>query len=162
MASFVGQEARVRFFTLEEGPEAGARERAAISADRRLRGEILRLRGQIETLYADTSSEATRDERRAALEREARARVADLDLAGRDAHDLAERLRLEDACLALTGTYHADTRAYAAVLAGLAGDLPRFIERVLEAAESDAPRAALLGSGPDPSGGSARTSNAPP
>jgi hypothetical protein len=52
---------------------------------------------------------------------------------------------LNDACLALSGTYHADTRRLAGVLAALGGDLAAFVARVKSAAEADDPRTALLG-----------------
>jgi predicted aminopeptidase len=145
VAAFFGQEARVRFYAEREGAERGARERQIVEQYRRLRGEILALRRAVEALYASEPEGAARDERRAALEADARARIAGLELLDRDPAALSDDLSLGDACLAISGTYHADTPRLAAVLAGLSGDLAAFLARVQLAAQAQDPRAELLG-----------------
>ena len=55
-----------------------------------------------------------------------------LPLAGRDPGKLAERLRLNDACLALQGTYGADLPSYAERLAAMGGDLAAFVAALRE------------------------------
>ena len=148
VAAFYGQEARVRFYTDRDGADAGARERRLVSEMRRLRAEILALRRAVEALYAAEPAGAARDAKRAQLEAEARSRIAALELTGRDAPAIADQLALGDACLAISGTYHADTARLAAVLDALGGDLRAFLARVETAAEADDPRAALLGEAP--------------
>lgn len=145
VAAFFGQEARVRFYTERDGADAGARERQIVSEHRRLRAEILSLRRAVENLYASDPPGAPRVARRAQLEAEARARIAALALTGYDAAAIAAELPLGDACLAISGTYHADTAGLVGVLHALGGDLPAFLARVKAAAEADDPRAALLG-----------------
>jgi len=145
VAAFYGQEARVRFYADRDGAAAGDREREVVSEQRRLRAEILALRRAVEGLYAAEPAGAARDAKRAQLEAEARAKIAALELAGRDAPALAAELALGDACLAISGTYHADTARFAAVLDALGGDLRAFLARVKSAADADDPRTALLG-----------------
>jgi predicted aminopeptidase len=57
---------------------------------------------------------------------------------------VAASARLNDACLALTGTYSADLPGYAEALAASGGDLRAFVARLRAAAEEPDPRAALL------------------
>jgi hypothetical protein len=57
----------------------------------------------------------------------------------------AAGFRLNDACLALSGTYHADTPALERVLSTLGGDLVAFVDEVRRAGEAPNPREALLG-----------------
>ncbi len=148
VAAFYGQEARVRFYAERDGAAAADRERRTVDQLRRLRAEILSLRRAVEGLYASDPPGPARAERRAALEAEARARIAVLELSGRDMAAIAADLPLGDACLAISGTYHADTAQLVALLASLGGDLRAFLARVQLAAESDDPRTALIG---DPS-----------
>src|SRR5262245_38263710 len=145
VAAFYGQEARVRFYTDRDGADAGARERRLVSEMRQVRAEILALRRAIEALYTSVPAGGARDARRAELEVDARARIAALPLTDYDAAAVAAQLQLGDACLAISGTYHADTARLAAVLDALRGDLPAFLGRVKEAAKAADPRAALLG-----------------
>jgi predicted aminopeptidase len=147
VAAFFGQEARVRFYA-ERGPDAGARERQIVSEYRRLRAEILSLRHAVEGLYAAEPAGAARVARRAQLEDEARVRIAALPLTGYDPAAVAAELPLGDACLAISGTYHADTAGLVGVLHALGGDLRAFLARVEASAEADDPRAALLGEPP--------------
>jgi predicted aminopeptidase len=145
VAAFFGQEARVRYYADREGPAGGERERRIVNEHRRLSGEILALRRAIEALYTEESAGPERDARRASLEADARARIAALPMPGRDMARFAKDVPLGDACLAISGTYHADTVRLAALLDSLGGDLPAFLARVKAAADAEDPRAALLG-----------------
>ena len=104
---------------------------------------MLKLREAIETIYATTEPGDERNTRRRIAEEQARDAIAALPLLGRDAGELARSLRLNDACLAITGTYAGDVERYAAALATLDGDLARFVTQVREAAEAVEPLAAL-------------------
>jgi predicted aminopeptidase len=148
LATFVGQEAAVRFAAAREGPEAAAHERARVEEDRLVAAALQAFRERVRGLYGAMPAGAARDAARRDLEAQARADLAALPLPGRDPRLLAERVRLNDACLALTGTYQGDIGRYAARLAGLDGDLPRFLALAREAAAQADPRAALLGDSP--------------
>ena len=144
VASFVGEEGSVRYFAETAGPQAAERQRARVSDARRVAGALLAFRHEVEALYARELAPADRAAKRAAAEAQARAALAALPLTTRDPVRLAADVRLSDACLALTRTYAADVESYAAALAALDGSLPRFVERLRAAADSDDPRAALL------------------
>ncbi len=146
IATFVGQEGAVRFFAARDGPDAETtrRQRERVREERVVARARWNLREEVAALYADEPPGPQRDGARAALEEAARTRLAALPLATRDADALAREARLNDACLALEGTYERDLEAYAAVLAGLDGDLPAFVAAVRAAAERDDPRAAVL------------------
>jgi predicted aminopeptidase len=144
VAAFFGEEARMRFYAARDGAGAGERERAAVARQRRLRAEILALRRRVESLYAEHEPGGGRDAPRAEREAEARRRLATLAPPGTDAEAWAAGFRLNDACLALSGTYHADTPALERVLAAQEGDLVAFLAAVRRAAEAEDPRAALL------------------
>jgi len=146
VAAFFGQEARVRFYAEREGVAGAERERRAVNDHRRFAAEILSLRRAVESLYGAEPAGAARDEHRAALESEARARLAALAQGSPDGPRWAAELPLGDACLAISGTYHTDMARLAELLDALGGDLPAFLARVQQAAESDDPRSALLGS----------------
>jgi len=145
VASFVGEEARVRFFEEAEGPVAARTQRDRVEEQRRIRAELLRLRREVEALYESSPPGPARDATRQTLEQETRNRVASLLLAAGSADDSAGRLRLNDACLALTATYAADTDCYAEVLQSRDGDLQGFVERLRSSVAAEDPRAALLG-----------------
>lgn len=148
-AQFVGQEAAKRFYAGD--PEAVARETARIDERRLLADQLVGFREEFRALYADVAERRARGDdpdvvvERAALESDMRARIAALPLEGRDAEKLAERLRLNDACLALRGTYGADLEAYAARLAEFDGDLGAFVDALKKASREKDPRAAFLG-----------------
>lgn len=144
VATFVGEEGAVRFYAARGGPEAAARERLRVAESRRLREELMRLRGEIAGLYASRPAGPERDAARAAYDAAARARIAALPLSTRDAPALARDLRTNDACLALYGTYAGDLPDYERALAALGGDLRPFVARIVAAAPSADPRAALL------------------
>jgi predicted aminopeptidase len=168
VASFIGEEASVRFFAARRSHESespGARsqaeqqdhqqdeqqdhqqdhqQRARVDDDRVVATSMLRARERIARLYEDEPASPAREARRHAIEKESRAELASLPLATRDAAGLAERVRLNDACLALRGTYRSDTPRLAALLDALDDDLQAFIERLREAAESKDPRASFF------------------
>jgi predicted aminopeptidase len=143
VASFIGEEASVRFFAAAQGPEAAERRRAEVEDDRRLDAWILAFRGRVTDLYAELPGLPAREERRARLEEDARAELAGLFFGTRDTAALSRTLRLNDACLALAATYATDVPRYAATLSALGGDLPAFVARLREAAKAPDPRAAL-------------------
>ncbi len=146
IATFVGQEAAVRFFSERDGDAAEtARWQRRRVGDARAEARVLReLREDLAALYAEQAPGPERDGHRAALVEEARARLATLPLETRDPRERAARARLNDACLALAGTYERDLEGFAARLQALGGDLGLFVRAMREAAEQDDPRAALL------------------
>jgi len=143
-ASFVGQEASVLFYQDGPGddgePEAAVRRRAEVRDGRRLAEALLEFREQVQALY-DEAPDQDVSERRATLESEGRARLAALQLDTRDAGLISERMRLNDACLALRGTYSRDLDRHAEVLGRLGGELPLFIEQLRGVKDSKDPRA---------------------
>jgi predicted aminopeptidase len=149
VATFVGQEAALRFFAARDGDAAPAtaRERERVAESRGVMDVLGRLRGAIAELYAGPPGPA-RDLRRAELSDAARSDLAALPLRLGDPARLARDAQLGDACLALLGTYHADLPAYAERLAGLDGDLAAFLREAARAADEPDPLAALLGAPP--------------
>lgn len=144
VATFIGEEASVRFWSEGGETAAAAQRRQEVEEDRRLDALRLGLREQVLALYAATETGSARDAQRAAAEAETRSAIAALPLETRDPASLSRALRLNDACLALAATYTADIVAYAQRLDALEGDLPAFV-RALRAASEDAdPREALL------------------
>ena len=146
LATFVGQEGAILFFAQRDGPDAASTRaaRASVADDRALSAALERTRARIDALYAATPAGPERDTERAAIEAEARAKIAALPLTTRDAARVAKRVRLGDACLALEGTYTGDLPRYEAALAR-AGDLPTLIQRAKQAARTQDPRETLLG-----------------
>jgi predicted aminopeptidase len=147
IAGFVGEEARVRFYAEMRGAPAAETQRTQVAENRRVQAELLRVRGQVESLYASRPPDAARDAQRAEIETRGRERIAELALTARDASDLAAGVRLNDACLALVGTYGGQIDRFAAALTDLAGDLPAFVERARQAATTADPERVLLGGG---------------
>jgi predicted aminopeptidase len=145
VATFVGQEAAVRFFAETSDAESAERERDRVEDERALARALGALRDRIAALYSAGSS--AQAPRRAALTDQARAELAALRLRTSAGAAAAVSARLNDACLALAGTYERDLEDYAARLAGLDGDLARFVAEARRAARGDDPRAALTGSG---------------
>ena len=134
VASFIGEEAALRF-AAEEGAASLARERSRIDGDRILARAMLGFRERVSALYATPElAQPELRRRRAGLESAARAELAALELPGRDMPGISQRARLGDACLALRGTYAADTPRHEALLAALGGDLPAFVARLRDAA----------------------------
>jgi predicted aminopeptidase len=152
LATFVGQEAAIRF---QKDPERRALERRRVQDDRAVAGTLLAFRERVAELYERSEPGPERDAARAALESQARAELAALDLASLDAQKLAERARLNDACQALIGTYHADLARYGERLQELGGDLRAFLEAARQAAEEPDPRSSARltpgrGNSPEP------------
>jgi len=147
VATFIGEEASVRFYAAQRSvPAAAAAARQREVEDgRRYDDALLAFRSQVEALYSEPETHADRAERRAQAEQEARRGLASLPLATRDPAALAQAARLNDACLALAATYTADLPDYERVLAELGGDLGAFVSRLRAAGESDDPRGFLLG-----------------
>jgi predicted aminopeptidase len=135
VASFVGEEASVRFYSRAGEPEQAVRRRARVEERHRLDAQILALRQRVQELYESAPPGAERDAARRRYEEEARAEIA---------APHAERLRLNDACLALAATYASDIPRYAEKLEALDGDLAAFVGRLREVADADDPREALL------------------
>ena len=135
VASFIGEEASVRFYAQAGEPDQAARRRAQVEEDRRLDAQILALRQRVQDLYRSAPSGTERDTARRRYEEEARAELA---------APYAERLQLNDACLALAATYASDIPRYAKKLEALDGSLPAFVARLREVTDADDPREALL------------------
>jgi predicted aminopeptidase len=144
VATFVGQEASVRWRAQAGAPATAERERTRVGEDRRIAAQLLALREQVASLYAREPAGAARDAARAQAEAGAREALAALSLTTRSPQALAGSVRLNDACLSIVGTYAADLPGYAQLLAALGGDLGAFVARVREAAKAPDPRAALL------------------
>jgi predicted aminopeptidase len=144
VATFVGQEASVRWREAAGDEAAAARERTRVEDDRRIAAQLLGLRREVAELYAREPAGAGRDAERAQLEEGAREALGALSITTRSAAGLARALRLNDACLSIVGTYSADLSLYGELLASLDDDLGAFVGRVLEAAKAPDPRAALL------------------
>ena len=140
VASFVGEEARVRFYAAHEGPAAAERERERIDRERRARDVLLRARRDAQRVYAALPPGPARDAARAEVDLEARAELEALAVLGGDA-GLA-RLRTNDACLALAATYGDQTPCLAAQLRALDGDLPALVAELAAAATGAEPRRA--------------------
>ncbi len=147
-AQFVGQEAAKQFYA---GDDMAVATEAARIADRRLLASTLvGFRDEFRALYEDAASRRARGEapdvaaERSALEADMRARLAALPLAGRDPQKLSERIRLNDACLALQGTYGADLERYDERLTAMNGDLRAFVAALIAASEEDDPRASFF------------------
>jgi predicted aminopeptidase len=142
VATFVGQEATLRFFAAEEA-EALPREERRIRESRAVSDVLARLRASLAELYASPSHGV---EDRSALTQGARAELSALPLRRADAARIAEEIDLGDACLALVGTYRDDLPSYRAELERRGGDLAAFLAAAIRAADADDPVAALIGS----------------
>ncbi len=140
VARFIGQEAAVRFHAVV-GLDDGAASRTRVSEDRQIAAEILAFRERVAALYDRTDEPGEARPERDAMERTFRQRLAALPLTSREPATLAAHARLNDACLALSGTYSADDTRHERLLGELDGDLARFIERLRKAAEAEDPRA---------------------
>lgn len=136
VATFIGQEATYAFVAahgLQNDPrprdELAALQRQRIIESRRLASELLRFQAEVGDLYA---TGAPGDGAREALESAARERVARLPLTLRDPRKIAEALQLNDACLALRGTYAGDLARHEQVFRALDRDLPAFVTHLRE------------------------------
>lgn len=142
LATFVGQEAAVRFEALR-GEEAASRTR--VREDREIARRFARFRKELRDLYSEVSPGAARNSRRGALEDELRKELAAYPATSFDAARLARETPLNDACQAISGTYESDLPLYEALLDSLDGDLPALLRRAAEAAEGEDPRLLLFG-----------------
>lgn len=157
IATFVGQEGAVLFFAEREGPASprARAERARIEDDRAVARALGALRQRVAELYASEPTGPAREAARARLEAEARTALAALPLQTRDARSLARRVRLNDACLALSATYQGELEAYELRLAALGHDLRAFIAAARVAADTPDPRSVLLAPAQSPLGAGA-------
>ncbi len=152
VAKFIGEEAVVLFYSQmtvdasrESGAELdGASVRVRIDDDRKIAEAMMSLRDEIARLYAQDLSNPVRDQKRERLEAAGREQLAGLALTSRSALRLSKVARINDACLAIQGTYVSDAPKHRAVLDALDGDLERFVARLRDAAERDDPRAAFF------------------
>ncbi len=147
VARFIGQEAAIRFF--EADAEASARVRARVRDDRAVADTLLDFRAEVKALYQGSESGPGRDAERQRLEADFRELLATTPLETRDTAQLAERAGLNDACLAIGGTYAEDNERHVGTLRALGGDLARFVERLREAADAPDPRGFFFGEVPD-------------
>ncbi|MBW2723574.1 MAG: aminopeptidase [Deltaproteobacteria bacterium] len=148
VANFIGEEAVVLYYSQHAAESSaasgtqrsGVNPRARIDDDRMIAATLMSLRDEIAQLYAEELPEPERVRLRESLEISGREKLADLSLRSRSALPLSKAARINDACLAIQGTYVADTPKHQAVLEALDGDLERFVSRLRDAASSDDPR----------------------
>jgi predicted aminopeptidase len=136
-ATFFGQEAAIRFHQDSMGRE---QEQRRVEDDRAVTGTLVAFRERVAELYEGYEAGPERDVLRAALEKQTRTEIASLDLASRDAKELAEQVQLSDACQALTGTYHGDLARYQERFRELEGNLHGLLEAARQAAKEPDPR----------------------
>ncbi|MCZ6782666.1 MAG: aminopeptidase [Proteobacteria bacterium] len=150
VASFIGEEGVVRFYTAREESPArkdegeARRQRVRVTDNRAVSGVLLAFRRDVAALYDDGLEPELQRDGRAALETEAREALAKLPLRTRDAGRIAREARLGNACLAIRGTYAADTPRHADLLAKMDWDLSAFVARLREVADADDPRSAFF------------------
>jgi len=144
IASFIGEEGSVLFYEERGQPELAHRRRLEIEDARRTSAALLHFRDEVSALYASQAAGASRDEIRRDLEARARTRIRALPLVTRDPDELADALRMNDACLALVGTYADDLEHYEALYARLDGDLRALIARLVRVRHASDPLEALL------------------
>ncbi len=144
IASFIGEEGSVLFYENSLQPERGHRRRLEIEDARRVDAALLRFRDEVSTLYTSQDSGTSRDEIRRDLEKRARKRIRNLPLVTRDPNQLADVLRMNDACLALTGTYAAELDHYATLYSRIGGDLTALIARLKGVKGAKDPLEALI------------------
>lgn len=157
VANFIGEEAVVLFYSGHASQDATPATkngtspdrsvvdpRARVEDDRLIAQTLMSLRDEIAQLYALELPEPERERRREALESTGRKKLASLALNSRRAIPVSEAARINDACLAIQGTYVADTPKHRAVLEALDGDLERFIARLRSAAKSEDPRSSFF------------------
>ena len=149
-ASFIGQEASVLFFAGDL--ENANRRRQEVLEARTLARLQMAFRAEIEVIYDETSEDTTRSRLREEAENRAREQLRSLALATYDAQKLADNIALNDACLALRGTYTEETPRFEAVLAALDGDLAAFIARLRDAATRENPETDFFRSPPSNGG----------
>jgi predicted aminopeptidase len=163
VATFVGEEASIRFFEARDGveSESAVARRERVTDDRRVAAALLELRESIAEIYEEEAPGTQRRAARAELAKRARERIAALPLRRSDPSQVSARLRLGDACLALVGTYQADLPRYAERLDALEGDLAAFVAEARQAATRGDPGANFLEDGHGNSVGPPRDSLPP-
>ncbi len=144
VARFIGEEASVVFYDRAGQTERARQRRLEIRDARRIDAELIRFRDEVTALYEADDAGPDRDRARVELEEQARDRVVALPLEGTDARLLAGSLRMNDPCVALTGTYSSDLERYRDLLVRLGGDLAEFVARLEAAADAEDPLQALL------------------
>jgi predicted aminopeptidase len=144
IARFIGEEGSVLFYEASDQPERAHRRRLEIEDARRVDAALLRFRGEVSALYASQDNGTSRDEIRRDLEERARKRIRNLPLAARDPNQVAAVLRMNDACLALAGTYAGELERYAALFSRLDGNLVALIARLKGVKGSKNPLETLL------------------
>jgi predicted aminopeptidase len=142
IARFIGQEAAIRFFA--NSPESADTVRLQVLEDRTVATGMLHFRDRVAALYDEEPEGQGRQARRDALDLNFRTELSVRPLHSRRA-GFSQRVRLNDACLAISGTYASDTHLHEAVLVALDGDLNRFVERLRQAADEDDPRDFFFG-----------------
>ncbi|MCH2170959.1 aminopeptidase [Myxococcota bacterium] len=145
VATFIGEEAGIRYAKAHGSTNDARQQRERVAERRLVQAELSRLRDSIQRLYRNQAAGPARSKARTRLEHETRDRVSALPLPQGDPSRIARELRLNDACLALSGTYSADLPRYASVLEALGGDLMSFTARARQASEAPDPRATLMG-----------------
>ena len=143
VANFIGGEASARFFAERGETERASQRRATIADERRIGAALAKLRSEIKALYESEDPGAQRDTARQVLNVRARESLAALPLETRDPARVASQTRLNDACLALSGTYSDDLDDYAVLLSQSGGNLRAFVQRVLTAAKEEDPLDAI-------------------
>ena len=143
VANFIGGEASVQFFAERGETERARLRRSAIADERRIGASLESLRAEVTTLYASEQPGAEREAARRALTERARETLRGLPLDTLDPARVARDSRLNDACLALSGTYSDDLDDYAELLTRTGGSLRAFLQRVLVAAKEADPLDAL-------------------
>jgi predicted aminopeptidase len=155
VALFIGQEAAVQFFSTHPSPSSDeprdpSSPRALSTQETQDWPDANQVRGAVEDrrliahetdafrerLAALAAADSSSDRLRAQAEEEARSRLARLPLRVLDAEEVAAQSRLNDACIALRGTYTQDLPRHVAVLASLDGDLEAMVRRLVEVADA--------------------------
>lgn len=147
-ANFVGQEASILFFA--SAPEKAAQRRQEVEDARALALFLLDFRAAVGRIYEESDSLGLAEARRGTAETAARERLKSLSLASYDPERLADKIALNDACLALRGTYSGDLPKFERALARFEGDLPSLIAGLKAASCADDPRAEFFGQAPGP------------
>ena len=144
IATFIGQEAAVSFY---DDAERARAERARVHNARLLASALGGFRLEVVDLYATATPAPQRIAARASLQDSFRTELAGLPMEAttpEEARELAQRVRLNDACLALRATYSDDLERHAAVYTAQGGDLKALIRHLRQAAQTDDPRGSFL------------------
>lgn len=137
-ATFAGQEATVLFFEAANGADSlEAREARKRNHDlRKIAAIKLEFRQRVTALYTMPFRAGEQMQERRKLEDEARAALRALDLEAFEAARVSENAELNDACLALVGTYHAAIPAYEIDYEALGRDFRAWLAKVKATAKT--------------------------